>query len=508
MPKSGIRQANQLPWPLNRCDRFLLTVFVGILIYTVVFTLYTVQKYEFFRTGYFDLGIGLQEIWLASNGQFLSVTLGRPILAITALFFRAFPQPATVLAFESFMLGLGALPIFLIARRLLENQWQALCFSAIYLASPSLWGINAYEYHDLSMAVPFLLFVSLFYLEKRLIPFVASVVLALTTSSFVIIIMLFFALGIGIDSITKNVGKTRVYLISTFLCVVVWVVYLETTPFLPQVHLANTSNTAYTFLGSTAFLNPSAILGSPMGSLGQYWGQKLMYLSYIFGPFLILPFLSLRRLLPAFPWLAVVFFYSDAFAVNGAVGKVFIIWSQWSTFLLPFIFVGSIYGFRRLVGPHRRSPSRLRLSVLMAGLSMLLVVTTGVFSPLSAPVTLSTGDTTVPTSVTYGYGLHGIWPAPVNNTSLLNQILNNIPTNETVLTQNVLGSKLWERNTQVLVFGQPGYHNEDENIILVDYALPGACQSCVGVLNSTGNYKLVLSMPQDEIFEYQLVGHT
>src|SRR5882762_8303513 len=149
--------------------------------YAVVFSVYLTQKYEFFRTGYFDFGSYVQQIWLASHGHLTSFTLGRPINIITAGLYALFPRPETLLVFQSFMLAFGALPLYSLALRELGRRWYAMVFALLYLISPFLWGVNQYEYHDMAMVIPLFLFPFYFSAPRNRLDYLSSLTLALSS---------------------------------------------------------------------------------------------------------------------------------------------------------------------------------------------------------------------------------------------------------------------------------------------------------------------------------------
>src|SRR5712692_9199612 len=166
---------------------------VAIVTYSVFFSIYLEQKYEFYRTGYFDFGQEVQTVWQASQGHFSALALGRPISMIAALLYLGYPHPLTLLAFQSYIIGMGAFPVYLLARKELGNPRYAFAFAILYLAYSPVWGVNQYEFHDLAFSITFLLFSALFYSERRLMGFLISLELALMSSPFVVVIGAFIA---------------------------------------------------------------------------------------------------------------------------------------------------------------------------------------------------------------------------------------------------------------------------------------------------------------------------
>jgi len=475
----------------------------AILIYSIFFSIYLSQKYDYFRTGYFDFGQAVQTAWMVSQGHLNGLALGRPITIIAGLFFALYPHPETLLALQSYALGIGALAVYLLAHRELENKWNALGFAGLYMINPILWGINQYEYHDLAFCVPFLLFAAYFCGAGKMVPYLASLGLALACSPFVVIISLFLASSMIIGSWTK--GRLRSNLafpIATLAVALAFVLYLETIPYLPSFQLSTVGTQSYTFFGSGRYINPVAIIDNPLGSISYSLAPKSLYLLGTFAPLLFLPIASTHRFLPAVPWLGVVVFYSPQLGAGG-VGPVYEL-SQWSSFLLPFVFVGAVYGLVRV-----KSISRLKsftdtrfVFVVMFLLTLLLATFSSGLSPIGPSMTLSLGDNTVPTEAQSGSLFHPIWPSPVNNSAILDWFVSQIPTNYSVLTQNQIGSKLGERLAPIFIFYQPGYKDPNADAILVDYQLAGFCASCLNNILSTGNYALHSSYREGAIYLY------
>ncbi|MBU2461896.1 DUF2079 domain-containing protein, partial [bacterium] len=66
----------------------------------------------------------------------------------------------------SLFLGLGAIPIYLIAKDKLKHNLLSLSFSFAYLLHPFLSRVNLFEFHEIALA-PFFLLFSFYFLQKR-----------------------------------------------------------------------------------------------------------------------------------------------------------------------------------------------------------------------------------------------------------------------------------------------------------------------------------------------------
>ena len=124
-------------------------VWIFIISYTIFFSWYSILKHYAFLTTAFDLGIFDQALWSTLHGKFLYTTLHgeeasvtfahhfQPILLLILPIYAVYQSPETLLVLQSFFLALGALPIYWIARKKL-NELAGLVFSASYLLYPAL----------------------------------------------------------------------------------------------------------------------------------------------------------------------------------------------------------------------------------------------------------------------------------------------------------------------------------------------------------------------------------
>lgn len=487
-------------WP-----EVLLTV--GVAVYSLVFTLYEVGKYNDYRIGFFDFGTVLQFAWLVAHGHVTSQVWGRPIDLLVGGLFYLYPQPATLFAFQSFMLGIGAFPLFWLAKHEIHDESWSLAFAGLYLLSPALWGIDIYQFHDFAVGVPFFLFALYFYRTDRRWLFLTSVVLALTTNEFMAVVVVFLAAIPAFDYLWKRDRAKRWYLVVCLVAAAAYVVYLQLTVYLPTYQIATLASGGYTFAGSTGFVNPWGAIAHPWGAITYNWNGKLIYFAFLLAPLAFLPFLSLRNLLPAVPWLGVDALYSPYIAGPG-FGNVVQVWSQWTSFIIPFFFAAAVVGSKNLLLPHGRSARRRRVRAVFAtmfAVTIGLVLATGALSPLAPALTLSIGESTVPTSYNPNSPVHGVWPTPVAGAAELTSFVQEIPSSYSVLTQNPIGPQLAYRAAPVFIFEQPGYATlpvDTTDAILVDNSVAGTCPSCLASVLSTANFTLVRYNAEYGIYLY------
>jgi len=138
-----------------------------VAVYVLLFgTLSLIRHWSFHSTG-LDLGVFDQVIWNTSQGRFTESTLSldrcpphsffgdhfSPILLALVPLYWVFPHPETLLVVQMVALALGALPIYLLARRLLPRGIERLIWVLAYVVSAPLAFITLYDFHEVALAV-------------------------------------------------------------------------------------------------------------------------------------------------------------------------------------------------------------------------------------------------------------------------------------------------------------------------------------------------------------------
>ena len=143
----------------------------------------SVLRHLAFNTGRFDLGNMVQAVWSTAHGDPLEVTglqgqqfsrLGAhfdPILAAFAPLWWLWPEPAMLLVVQAIAIALGAVPVFLLARKHLGSERAGAGFALAYLLYPSTQWLALNEFHAVALATPLLLAAFWFLDEDRLVPF-------------------------------------------------------------------------------------------------------------------------------------------------------------------------------------------------------------------------------------------------------------------------------------------------------------------------------------------------
>ena len=172
-------------------------VWLAAAVFAAVFATLAILRHRAFASGRFDLGNMTQAVWSTAHGDVLSVTdvhgeqisrLGShfdPILALLAPLWLLWPSPELLLVVQAVAVGLGALPVFWLAREHLEHELPAAALAGAYLLYPPLQWLTVSDFHPVALACPLLLYAWWFLDQWRLLPFAACAAAAIATKEHV-----------------------------------------------------------------------------------------------------------------------------------------------------------------------------------------------------------------------------------------------------------------------------------------------------------------------------------
>jgi len=423
-----------------------LIVYFMVLIYFVVFSLFTVARHYTFKTNAFDLGIENQALYTTLfNGKFFYETPDAyytlsgsffglhftPITFILLPIYYIYPHPETLLIFQSAVLALAAIPLYFLARTLMKgNNVIPVGLAAAYLMNPFIHTANAYDFH-IECLLPLFSLMALYSLEsKKWKGFVVFSILSAVIIDFAAIITFF----IGIYGILKNwnpfirlikgkevLAEEYDILIGSFLIVAtsVLLIFLAivTISYFGPPPLSSVWIEVFPKLGKNyadilrnIVMEPGRII-SAISFDGIY---KLIYLTSLFLPTFFLAFYSPKELILCFPWVAI----SALTSVNTLYQPNY----HFGAFIVPFILYATTHSLAKL---QPKNLGRLDLfKRIRTPLTTTILVMIAV-SPLS-PIPHASSD-----SAAYA-GL----PIPTHHTDLLQKAVILIPDNASVFAQN------------------------------------------------------------------------
>ena len=157
-------------------------VSIAMLLFAVLVGMHSIVRQQSYHSDAFDMGNMDQAVWNTLHGHPFRFTnrgadwegpptrLGihvEPILLLVALFYLIHSGPETLLILQTLALALGAIPLFLLGRRLIPTMpLAAAALSIAYLVAPTLLGIALWDFHPVALAAPLLL-LAVWALESR-----------------------------------------------------------------------------------------------------------------------------------------------------------------------------------------------------------------------------------------------------------------------------------------------------------------------------------------------------
>ena len=172
---------------MNNSAQTLRRVYLFLAGYTLVFWWLACRKTWMMNYNSGDTAIFVQALWSTLHGRFfwdsgLNMSFfgdhGGFIFIPLVPVFALFPYVGTVLFLQSFFIALAAIPVFLVARRVLSDQLAAWMLMIAFLFFPTIVSQHVNQVHDTQFILPFILFAFYFFEAERFRWFVVFAVLS------------------------------------------------------------------------------------------------------------------------------------------------------------------------------------------------------------------------------------------------------------------------------------------------------------------------------------------
>ena len=411
-----------------------------IAIYTIVFSVCAILKYFSFHTYAFDLGVYNQvlhttlydgkllftplELLANPSGSMFGVHFSPIFFGILPIY-AIYPDPTTILVLQTFVIALGALPVYLMASKRLSSEKWGLIFSTMYLLYPAVQGVNWYDFHPEALLLVSILF-SLYFLESNnTFGYFISFLLGLMCLEFAPIIFIFMSIYflIKMKPWKKHLLDRRklFLLLLTISISLLWlfsslqIIHIFnpiTRPMTGEIYWREIGAKSLLDVPVQVFLHPDRIISS---LFFDGWA-KLGYVFVLLGAVGFLPLFDPLIVICVFPWLAT--------ALLSNYAPFYKFGDQYSSFVIPFFIFGAILGMQRLHSLLRIKPSPKRAR-MVAGIVLCL---SALFFLISTPLNTSPYN-----SIAYfSYG----FPQITQHDSSVLKLLQFLPSNASVVTQN------------------------------------------------------------------------
>jgi len=320
----------------------------AIAAYAAGFAALSALRHEAFFTGRFDLGNMVQAVWSTAHGRPLRMTdlhgdqISRlaahvdPILVAFAPLWWLWPSPQMLLVVQACAVAVGAIPVFLLARKHLAPSRAGLGFGLAYLLYPATGWLTLNEFHPVALATPLLLFAFWYLDEDRLLPFSVCALAAATCKEEIALVVAGFGIWYALVRRRWRVGAAIAVIGGAWAVVAIAIV-------IPHYNAGAESDFygRYSEVGGsaggilkTAFTHPLRIAEAAFSA------RDLHYLVDLVAPLAALCLLAPLVLVAALPELAINLLSSATTQTS--------IHFHYTAGLIPPLVIGAIFGAKRL----------------------------------------------------------------------------------------------------------------------------------------------------------------
>ncbi|HUQ85863.1 MAG TPA: DUF2079 domain-containing protein [Candidatus Limnocylindrales bacterium] len=315
-----------------------------IIIYIAYFSWISFLRYDHFYTGRFDLGNMAQTVWNTTQGRIFQFTnpdgadmVSRLafhadfLLILLAPFYALFPNPKTLLFIQTFVVALGSIFVYLIAKDKLTSKNLSLAFAFAYLINPSVQRANLYDFHAVTLATTFLLGTYYFYSRKKYVLFMIFALLAAISKEQIWLIIALFGVMLFFNH-KKRLFGSLIFFVSF------GIFYYLISVAIPQaLGASHFAIDYYSDFGDGPLSIAKNILFSPQKVFEIiYQKEKIDYLAQLFSPLGYLSFIY-----PFFLILAGADLTINLLSNNAQLHQIYY---QYTAAITPFIFISAIFG--------------------------------------------------------------------------------------------------------------------------------------------------------------------
>lgn len=359
-------------------------IILGLLISTYIGMLVTISilRHDAFASR-FDLSNMDQTLWYTLHGHFFSLRLPDEftsrfavhadlILVLLSPMYLIWDDVRMLIASESIFLALGAIPVYLLSLRLLKNKVVSLVLASVYLLNPGMQWTDLYDFHGVSLAIPFILFAFYFAYTKRWLWYGVFAFLAILTKENISLSIAMLGLFVFFFK-NRWIGFATVVIGIAWFFLMVNVVMPHFTPSGTHWALEASAEKGAGALSSIIKRNMDISTFMHTFVLNK---ESIDYYNLLLKPFGFLPLLGL-------PWLIIS---APEFAINILRGTTSIVF-HYDSGTVPGLVLATIFGmcYLQWVVKHIKFTKRYSKIILYGAAGVLLAIALRVnyhYSPL------------------------------------------------------------------------------------------------------------------------------
>lgn len=404
--------------------KYQLFLALFVLLYILYFTIASFLRYDSFFTGRFDLGNMDQTVWNTIHGRIFQLTnpdgtniMSRLafhadfILVLLSPLYLIWQDPRMLLLTQTVALAVGGIFVYLIGTNILQKRNLAFAFALSYLIYPAINHANLFDFHPVTLAVPFLL--AGWYMGLKQKYYIAGLffLLAGTTKEEVWIMT-----GLlGIYFLFWKKQKIFGSLLTLFSFGMFYYLFWHAIPAARGAeHFALAY---YSDFGTSPTIILKNIVFSPIKTLAIVFGKaQVIYLLELFAPLFFLPLLAVPLLIFVAPEMGI-----DLLSQNAQLHSIHY---HYAAIFAPFLFITAMYGLRIVQSRWKRLEQFAMYIILIPA-----ILCAYVYGPLPGALSMN----------------HDMFTNELSYAPLIDSFLLSIPKRYSVAATNNVGSHLAHR---------------------------------------------------------------
>ena len=349
------------------------------IVFTIVFSVFSILQYYSLGTSAFDLGLNAQELYsFLQTGSFYTSLMGENALAqhftlfkfIEVPLYYLFPSPITLMIFEDIFISLAGYIVYIVSMNLLKDHIKSakilflisIGFLLSYEFSPFSESLVSFPFHNMAFLPFFFLLAFYAFLAERRILHVVSILFIISLhANFVYIVGVFLLYeflflhtyrGKKINTwFIRNTNSRRTASVSIFILAIVLLYGYIFLAGIIKLRIAGISS--FSILPTTGETGTPA--GSPIGLMllliekpGEFisiistnHGQKVFFINLLLRSNIYLPLFSPMSLMLTIPYML--------YAIPSSYASYYQLGYQYFAMLLGAIYISAIMGAYNLI---------------------------------------------------------------------------------------------------------------------------------------------------------------
>ncbi len=386
-------------------DKNLFIIFIIGIMFSLLFSFYSIYKYYALDASAFDLGLHANILWTTLHGKlFYSGLLGGGFLSehfapfeyIQLPIYYLFPSPVSILIFQDIFLALAVIPLYKIMQFLFTERIKDKFFYSIivftvtfsYELSPFTASIYSFDFHNMAF-LSFFIFTAIYaFLYKKNVLNITMLILIISLhSSFVYITIMIILFEIIYSRNYRELNlifskiKHRYNLVALFiLFVIVGFIYIEIASFLKGYISGNiyalgiSTGESGTVSGGligmikALFTDPAYLFSYVIAN----YPLKILYIALLFGTTGVLSIFYPEILLIGLPYFG--------YALTSSYPSYYSLGYQYAGMIYPVMFLGIAFGISKIIDTleskkkPRLTPEKIFLSYKKDGQKKILKI--------------------------------------------------------------------------------------------------------------------------------------